>query len=66
MAGKRTKIVYCFQNVDGEIIGNYFKDRKSALAWEKENKGKFEEPIFLMKREILAKRWKEIFKEEQS
>ncbi len=61
MAGKRMKTVYCFQNVNGEIIGDYFKDRKSALVWEKENKGNFDFPIFLMKREILAKRYKEIF-----
>ena len=38
MAGKRTKIVYCFQNVDGEMIGGYFKDRQSALVWEKETR----------------------------
>lgn len=65
MAGKRTKIVYCFQNVDGEMIGGYFKDRQSALVWEKENKSKYKEPIFLMKREILEKRWKEIFQKEK-
>ena len=59
MAGKRMKTVYCFQNVNGEIISDYFKDRKSALVWEKKNN--FDFPIFLMKREILAKRYKEIF-----
>ena len=59
MAGKRMKTVYCFQNVDGKIIGDYFKDRKAALVWEKKNN--FDFPIFLMKREILAKRYKEIF-----
>ena len=63
MAGKRMKTVYCFQNVDGEIISNYFKDRKSALAWERENKNNFEFQIFLTKREILTKRYKEIFQE---
>lgn len=63
MAGKRMKPIYYFINVNGEIIGNYFKDRKSALAWEKENKNNFEFQIFLMKREILAKRYKEIFQE---
>ena len=61
MAGKRMKTVYCFQNVNGEIISDYFKDRKSALVWEKENNGNFDFPILLMKREILAKRYKEIF-----
>lgn len=63
MAGKRIKTVYCFQNVNGEMIGDYFKDRKSALVWEKEKKNNFDFPIFLMKREILAKRYKEIFQE---
>ena len=61
MAGKRMKTVYCFQNINGEIISDYFKDRKSVLVWEKENKGNFDFQIFLMKREILAKRYKEIF-----
>lgn len=61
MTGKRMKTVYCFVNVGGEMISNYFKDRKSALVWEKKNN--FDFPIFLMKREILAKRYKEIFQE---
>lgn len=63
MTGKRMKTVYCFVNVDGEMISDYFKDRKSSLVWEKENKNNFDFPIFLMKREILAKRYKEIFQE---
>ena len=61
MKGKRMKTVYCFMNVDGKMISDYFKDRKTALVWERENKNNFDFPIFLMKREILAKRYKEIF-----
>lgn len=60
---KRVKTVYMYKNVDGTMVSDYFKTRNEALAWERENKGKFDEPIFLTKHEILAKRWKQYFEE---
>lgn len=59
----KTKIVYVFEDLEGSYI-KICKDRKSALKWEKENKDKIDEPIFLMKREITAKRWKQLFETE--
>lgn len=60
---KRMKTVYVYENMDGIMVSIFFKTRNEALAWEREYKVTFDEPIFLTKREILAKRWKQYFEE---
>ena len=55
------KSVYVYETFNREQVSPYFKKRNEALVWERENKRKQKEIIFLMSREMTKKRYNEYF-----
>lgn len=55
------KTVYVYETVNKDVVSPYFQKRNDALAWNRENKDKQVEMIFLMKREITKKSFNEYF-----
>lgn len=55
------KTVYVYETANKDVVSSYFQKRNDALAWNRENKDKQVEMIFLMKREITKKSFNEYF-----
>ena len=55
------KTVYVYETANKDVVSPYFQKRNDALAWNRENKYKQVEMIFLMKREITKKSFNEYF-----
>ena len=55
------KTVYVYETANKDVVSPYFQKRNDALAWNRENKDKQVEMIFLMKREITKKSFNEYF-----
>lgn len=55
------KKVYVYETVSHDAVSPYFQKRNEILAWNRENKDKQKEMIFLMQREMSKKRFNEYF-----